>query len=317
MESVAGNCKMCLRKFTDLLAPLLALVWALPAVATDVEVRSVRSRLEGHFDGRMPMLIVDLEFESRASQPIWRPTGWIIVQSESAELTRELTNLIEKVEPGHRVSVGRTLQANHQWATSTPTLEFELHDYKVLESLDSLRFRLEGGARLAEAVVTASLGASGDWCKWWSRPGAFDNAKRRIEGRSEYFMPQAEGFLRIALLLGARHCAGDRASEISLEGVTRRALEEVLQVLVTNVDATMHKVSPLAQSLPPKTQTLEDLFELALPELTVPTREVKLAPTEEAPTREVADKGGRVGIIVLGITVLLVLLGFWMRRSSK
>ncbi len=306
---------MCVGKLSNLFMASMALIWALPAASSDLEIRSVRSRLDGHFDGRLPTLHVDIDLESRSSQVIWKPTGWLVVRSAAVEHTRELTTLIDSVEPGHRVSVSRTLQAEHQWTQGHPTLEFELRDFKVNESLDVFRTRLDGGSRLMEAVVAASLGASSDWCSWWKGPDALDSAKRRIQRASDHFMPQAEGFLRIAMLIGIRRCTDSNVSELSIEGTTRRALEEVLQVLVTDVQANS-RGSPLAQALPDGTQTLDDLLQRPLPELTVSAREVKLAPVEPEPAQNRAGDGTRKTVTAVGIGACMLLVMWWRRRRT-
>ena len=207
-----------------------------------------------------------------------------------------------------------------------PALRFELLDYRVLESLPSYRQRLQSGTVLGEAVVAASLGASVSACDVWEDSGFKADVRAFMSEQVPRYMPQPDGFLRIALILGLRRCSAEEAQQYfqSLEQGTRAALAEVLQVLVANLDDRNAPASPLARVLPPGIRTLEDLFKLPLPKLTkasLTRRYSAVAPGEELDRSPVVsleskteDKAYNYAWMLASV---ILILGVWLWKKRR
>jgi len=242
------------------------------AVAQELEILGVETTLQGDYRGRSPEVEIRVRLKSLSQLPIDSPRGALTLIASDGRLEREVAQLISRVEPGFEMDTTLRFEISHWWAAAEPTLRFELLDYRVHEGLGKYLERLREGSQLGEAVVAASLGLSSPSCSRWAEPGFVDEAKGYVAKVNARYLPQPEGFLRLALILGLRHCRPEEALGLrtSLEPNLHASLDEVLQILVSNLDDKGDEASPLAHALPSGTRTLVDLFEKPLSK---PTKE--------------------------------------------
>ena len=324
MEIVAGNFKMRLSKFSIILSAVCLMPDIAPA--RDLEIQSVETTLHGDFAGREPELEARARLKSLSRLVIFEPRAEVVLEAADGRTHRETVLLIPKIEPGFEVNSTVRFNVPPWWSVAEPALRFELLDYRVLEPLLSYRQRLQSGTALGEAVVAASVGASVSECARWEDPAFKADVREFMSEQVPRYMPQHEGFLRIALILGLRRCSGEEAQQYyqGFEPDARAALEEVLQVLVANIDDRNVLASPLARALPPGIRTLEDLFKLPLPKLTkasLTRRYSALGPGEEldrSPVVSLENKDGdsayNYAWVLASITLII---GVWLLKKRK
>ena len=324
MGIVAGNFKMWLSKFSIILSALCLMPDV--ASATDLEIQSVETTLHGDFAGREPELEARARLKSLSRLVIFEPRAKVVLEAADGRTHRETVLLIPKIEPGFEVNSTARFSVPPWWSVAEPSLRFELLDYRVLESLLSYRQRLQSGTVLGEAVVAASLGASVSACDDGKTPGFKADVHDFMSEQVPRYMPQHDGFLRIALILGLRRCSAEDAQQYfqAFEPGTRAALEEVLQVLVANLDDRNALASPLARALPPGIRTLEDLFKLPLPKLTkasLTRRYSAVAPGEEldrSPVVSLENKSEDTAYNYAWVLVSVILIiGVWLWKKRR
>ena len=142
------------------------------------------------------------------------------------------------------------------------------------------------------------------------------------------YLAQSDGFLRIALILGLRHCLPEEALGIreNLEPRLHAALEEVLQILVSDLNAKAASASPLAQVLPKNTRTLKDLFERPIRKRAAESITVRYGGTtggsrldsSSLVELEESQRDWRFSGVIAGLSVVLILtLLLWFRRREQ
>ena len=264
MGTVTGKFKMRTFKFSIFFCAYALLGG--DALAKDLEILGVETILRGDYRGRSPEVEIRVRLKSVAQLPIDSPRGVLTLTASEGRLQREIAQLIPRIEPGFEMDTTLRFEISHWWAAAEPTLRFELLDYRVNEALAKYLERLRDGTKLGEAVVAASLGLSSPACERWAEPGFIEEAQQYVREPNARYLSQSEGFLRLALILGLRYCRPEESIGLraKLGPSLHASLDEVLQILVSNLDAKGNDASPLAQALPSGTRTLADLFEKPL-----------------------------------------------------
>ena len=326
MGIVTGKFKMWISKFWIFFC--LFVFGAADVFAKDLEILGVETIMHGNFDGGAPEVEIRVKLRSLSEAVIGAPRGTLFLEAADGRIHQETAQLISTVAPGFEIDTTLRFQVPHWWAAAEPTLRFELLDYTVHETLVRYRERLESGTLLGEAVVAASLGVSSPVCDRWREPGFQTEAKQYIISPGKKYLEQSDGFLRIALILGLRHCFPEEIAGMreTLEPGLYASLEEVLQILVSNLDAMADAASPLARMLPEKTRTLKDLFERPTKKRMTDSITVRYGSTtigshlDTSPTVALEERKqdwSQLGLIaVLGILVTIAFLN-WSRRREQ
>lgn len=327
MGTVAGKFKMWMFKFSIIFC--LVCVPSRAGFAKDLEVLGVETAMNGDFGQGAPQVEVRVRLKSLSSERLYAPRGEILLEAPDGRVHREVGELIAEVIPGFEIDTKLRFQVPHWWAAASPTLRFELLDYRVNEPLEAYRERLKTGTVLQEATVAASLGISTRSCKRWGMSDFADEALAYLNAPIEKYMRQEDGFLRIALVLGLRQCRPELATGLreKLPHGVHVGLEEVLQILVSDLDAQAERASPMARWLPVGTRTLKDLFEEPLR----PSQEISLTgryggaasssttlDTSMPVALEDITQSGRASVVVFTVLVFVIIGGLvWRRRRDR